>query len=97
MSAKQAIRHQRNKEPQTFDVLTEHADGTVDLGLNGQVVITHCKVGDTSEPGTCTLVEAKPAKRKTAKVKATEEASADADASDTQEASEGSEEVEEGS
>lgn len=52
----QAIRHQRNKEPQRFDILATHKDGTVDLGSDGTLVISRCKVSSEAQPGTCTLV-----------------------------------------
>ncbi len=57
MKATEALRHQLNAEPQRFDILAHNKDGTVDLGLDGNLVIGHCKVSDTPAPGTCTLIE----------------------------------------
>ena len=56
MPQAQALRHQRNKEPQRYDILTTHKDGSVDLGLDGKLVISHCKVSTEPQPGTCTPI-----------------------------------------
>lgn len=56
----QALRHQRDKAPQVFDIMAENPDGTVDLGKDGVTVITRCKVASEPTPGTCTRIEPKP-------------------------------------
>ena len=58
---KVACYHQAGKAPQQFDVLAFHQDGTLDLGLAGEVVIGHCRVTQTVEHGCCTLGAAPPA------------------------------------
>lgn len=63
-----ALRHQINREPQTFDVLKKNEDGTVDLGIGKELVIASCLVSESKAPGTCTLV-ADPAKTEAEKAK----------------------------
>jgi len=40
-----------------FDVLREHADGTVDLGCEGELVVTYCRVTSEIEIGSATVVK----------------------------------------
>ncbi len=58
-----ALRHQHGLPPQEFDVLKDHKNGTVDLGRNGELVISSCIVADEPKPGTCTLIKAGKARQ----------------------------------
>lgn len=43
--------HQHGRQPKTFTLLKQHADGTVDFGLeDGTVVVERCPVGPQADP-----------------------------------------------
>lgn len=73
-----ALRHQHGKQPQEFDVLKKHKDGTVDLGLNGELVIGNCVVAEEAAPGTCTLVSDGKKRPSKAELAAAQKAAAEA-------------------
>jgi hypothetical protein len=51
---KKALYHRTDgQEPRELDVLAENKDGTVNLGVGEQVLVTGCPIGDT--PGSCTV------------------------------------------
>jgi hypothetical protein len=55
-----AFYHQANR-PALFCVVAQtHADGTVDLQVADQIIVTACPVASTAAAGTCTLTEATP-------------------------------------
>lgn len=50
-----AIYYQDDKTKITLDVLTDHKNGTVDLGREKEVLVSKCRVSDKAEPGAATL------------------------------------------
>lgn len=73
ITAKHAFYHQQGKPPLKLEVLKEHEDGTLDLGVSGpqgRVVISQCEIRETEEAGYCTLpseAELKAAKKQAAR------------------------------
>jgi hypothetical protein len=55
-----ACYHQANRPPLPCVIAETHADGTVDLQVNDQVIVTACQLGRTAAPGTCTLTNDAP-------------------------------------
>ncbi len=54
-----AIYHQEGREPQTFNVLNKHKDGTLDIGPEGgEAVVTCCPVSSAPSPGFATIAHA---------------------------------------
>jgi len=51
---KTAIYHQADLRAVELEVIGENLDGTVNLGRDGVVVVSHCRVSDVAEYGTCT-------------------------------------------
>lgn len=52
-----AFYHQANRPPLFCVIAETHADGTVDLQVADQIIVTSCPVTSTAAPGTCTLTE----------------------------------------
>ncbi len=55
--------------PVILDVLKNHSDGTVDLGVDGRVIITKCPVAEKAGDGSCILIEDESAEKAAAKTK----------------------------
>lgn len=55
-----AFYHQANRPPLPCVIAETHADGTVDLQIADQIIVTACPVTITAAPGTCTLTDAAP-------------------------------------
>lgn len=64
-----ALYHQTGKAALEVTIAKKHADGTVDLAIDGVVKITQCQISENGAPGTCTLGEATPKKGKGRKAK----------------------------
>jgi hypothetical protein len=61
---KKALYHFEGGRAELLDVLKQHDDGTVDLGLNGEAKVTRCAVLAEPKVGQATKApEAAPAKR----------------------------------
>ncbi len=56
---KQALYHQPGKDPKPFEILNEHPDGTVDLGIHDTLVVSRCPLSTVALPGTATLADGK--------------------------------------
>jgi hypothetical protein len=50
---KALYRRTDGQEPRELDILSVNKDGTFDLGVGEQVLVTGCPIGDT--PGSCTV------------------------------------------
>ena len=56
-----ALYHQAGLPAKKLDVLRTHADGTVDLGLDGVLLVSACPVAEVAAPGVATSAEDRPA------------------------------------
>lgn len=54
---KQAVYHPEEGRRVVFDILSTNANGTVNLGYMGELVVGSCIITETPEIGSCTLLE----------------------------------------